>query len=94
MVGLGRVELPTSRLSGVRSNQLSYRPIFSADNFAAKKSHTSLSEWVRFRRGAHPMGRVASVAIKLPAIYFSELRKNLREPSLEDLSSQESISED
>ncbi len=27
MVGLGRVELPTSPLSGVRSNQLSYRPI-------------------------------------------------------------------
>ena len=27
MVGLGRVELPTSRLSGVRSNQLSYRPL-------------------------------------------------------------------
>jgi hypothetical protein len=25
-VGLGRFELPTSRLSGVRSNQLSYRP--------------------------------------------------------------------
>ena len=28
MVGLGRVELPTSRLSGVRSNHLSYRPQF------------------------------------------------------------------
>ena len=27
MVGLGRVELPTSPLSGVRSSQLSYRPI-------------------------------------------------------------------
>ena len=27
MVGLGRLELPTSRLSGVRSNRLSYRPI-------------------------------------------------------------------
>jgi hypothetical protein len=26
MVGLGRLERPTSRLSGVRSNQLSYRP--------------------------------------------------------------------
>ena len=26
LVGLGRFELPTSRLSGVRSNQLSYRP--------------------------------------------------------------------
>src|SRR5690606_1257175 len=28
VVGLGRVELPTSPLSGVRSNQLSYRPDF------------------------------------------------------------------
>ena len=27
IVGLGRFELPTSRLSGVRSNQLSYRPV-------------------------------------------------------------------
>ena len=27
LVGLGRLELPTSRLSGVRSNLLSYRPI-------------------------------------------------------------------
>ena len=27
MVGRGRFELPTSPLSGVRSNQLSYRPI-------------------------------------------------------------------
>ena len=27
LVGPGRVELPTSRLSGVRSNHLSYRPL-------------------------------------------------------------------
>ena len=27
MVGLGRLELPTSRLSGVRSNHLSYKPL-------------------------------------------------------------------
>ena len=27
VVGLGRLELPTSRLSGVRSNHLSYRPL-------------------------------------------------------------------
>jgi hypothetical protein len=27
VMGLGRVELPTSRLSGVRSNHLSYRPL-------------------------------------------------------------------
>ena len=30
MVGLGRFELPTSPLSGVRSNQLSYRPAVSS----------------------------------------------------------------
>ena len=63
LVGLGRVELPTSRLSGVRSNQLSYRPLVSSAiqppaqlhaNFAAKKSHTSLQcgpfeRWTRPR---------------------------------------------
>ena len=30
LVGLGRIELPTSPLSGVRSSQLSYRPSFQA----------------------------------------------------------------
>ena len=29
LVGLGRFELPTSPLSGVRSDQLSYRPVSS-----------------------------------------------------------------
>ena len=32
MVGLGRLELPTSRLSSARSNQLSYRPKFTAQS--------------------------------------------------------------
>ena len=36
MVGLGRLELPTSRLSGVRSNQLSYRPLSLATNASPK----------------------------------------------------------
>ncbi len=31
LVGLGRLELPTSRLSGVRSNHLSYRPSRKSD---------------------------------------------------------------
>ena len=31
LVGLGRLELPTSRLSGVRSNRLSYRPQSGGD---------------------------------------------------------------
>ena len=33
MVGLSRLELPTSRLSGVRSNHLSYRPLKSSALF-------------------------------------------------------------
>ena len=36
MVGLGRFELPTSRLSGVRSNQLSYRPSTRAGSRRAR----------------------------------------------------------
>jgi hypothetical protein len=73
LVGLGRVELPTSRLSGVRSNQLSYRPKNSSANpcirisnanFAAKKSHTS--HQVRSVSTVDaPEGRVASVAISI-----------------------------
>ena len=31
MVGPGRLELPTSRLSGVRSNHLSYGPVVKSD---------------------------------------------------------------
>jgi hypothetical protein len=31
VVGLGGLEPPTSRLSGVRSNQLSYRPMVYLD---------------------------------------------------------------
>jgi hypothetical protein len=36
MVGLGRLELPTSRLSSARSNQLSYKPQARAPLRAAK----------------------------------------------------------
>jgi hypothetical protein len=32
LVGLGRLERPTSRLSGVRSNQLSYRPVQTTED--------------------------------------------------------------
>ena len=37
MVGLGRFELPTSRLSSARSNQLSYRPDYGANTEKASK---------------------------------------------------------
>ena len=48
VVGLGRLELPTSRLSGVRSNRLSYRPfgdeeIRTPDPLLAKQVLSQLS---------------------------------------------------
>ena len=50
MVGLGRVELPTSPLSGVRSNQLSYRPALRApppmNAGGSPKSHSVLRPMV------------------------------------------------
>ena len=36
MVGLGGLEPPTSRLSGVRSNQLSYKPTYKKDSWSLK----------------------------------------------------------
>ena len=55
VVGLGRLELPTSRLSGVRSNQLSYRPAFRRPCLAAsppgKRVHdTTCGPLVRRRK--------------------------------------------
>src|SRR5439155_25307385 len=68
MVGLGRVELPTSRLSGVRSNQLSYRPPgFSLRLAAANSAHFTQKRATLLFCGPFAtvdalQGRVASVA--------------------------------
>ena len=40
LVGLGRLELPTSPLSGVRSNHLSYRPKVGRDAGGAERDRT------------------------------------------------------
>ena len=43
MVGLERIELPTSPLSGVRSNQLSYRPAAIQFVWALRRPDTRVS---------------------------------------------------
>jgi hypothetical protein len=45
LVGLGRVELPTSPLSGVRSSHLSYRPGFAQTPEAQLKRLLAFSPW-------------------------------------------------
>ena len=44
VVGLTRLELVTSRLSGVRSNQLSYRPIFESYGSLKTKQYFEISD--------------------------------------------------
>ena len=55
MVGLGRLELPTSRLSSARSNQLSYKPLTRRVLLARNQLHAgciaqALSPWRVFVR--------------------------------------------
>ena len=55
VVGLGRLELPTSRLSSARSNQLSYKPLTTRSPLAstgqtAEMHRTSASPWRVFVR--------------------------------------------
>ena len=45
MVGLGRIELPTSPLSGVRSSQLSYRPGWASEQNRAHKQAGFPKSW-------------------------------------------------
>ena len=44
MVGLSGLELLTSRLSGVRSNQLSYRPIFESYGSLKTEQYFEISD--------------------------------------------------
>ena len=50
LVGLDGLEPSTSRLSGARSNHLSYKPLLCVDSFP------SFSARVAFRRGLRPLG--------------------------------------
>src|SRR5438876_10413103 len=45
LVGLGRIELPTSPLSGVRSSQLSYRPGWASEQNRAHKQAGFPKSW-------------------------------------------------
>src|ERR1700678_3252944 len=65
MVGLGRLELPTSPLSGVRSSHLSYRPNLLAGNIlrdlrrSSNNGGASVAQLARVIRTADARGRTA-----------------------------------
>jgi hypothetical protein len=68
LVGLGRFERPTSRLSGVRSNQLSYRP-------KIRHQRSELKEQARYRRHGSPPLRLVCSLVSGLCVSVSLIRK-------------------
>src|SRR6202035_292898 len=77
LVGLGRLELPTSRLSSARSNQLSYKPLTlilqedrelaRAHRFAPDASHSAKPlARVRPRRKRNEDGEIPPMELSNP----------------------------
>ena len=58
MVGLGRLERPTSPLSGVRSNHLSYRPVDAKDPVTGPRLTAILERQACPRRKRNEDGEV------------------------------------
>ena len=69
MVGLTRLELVTSRLSGVRSNQLSYRPIYGGDE-EIRTPDPLLARQVLSQLSYTPMDAGLSFRTSLPVFSF------------------------
>ena len=69
MVGLGGFEPPTSPLSGVRSNQLSYRPEVRVDpkikQFVVGTCRRSLISGIRFKGGDPAPGSPRATLLRL-----------------------------
>ncbi len=58
MMGLSGLEPPTSRLSGVRSNQLSYRPIVENGAGDGNRTHDNSLEGCSFTTKLHPQSNI------------------------------------
>ena len=79
MVGLSGLEPPTSRLSGVRSNQLSYRPLervkgIEPSSSAWKAEVLPLNYTRTIKFGAPDRSRTHNLLIRSQTLYPIELR--------------------
>src|SRR6195952_4467417 len=69
VVGLGRLELPTSRLSSARSNQLSYKPLTRGTCLlarACRQMHRAALARVRPRRKRNEDGEIPPMQLNDP----------------------------
>ena len=65
MVGLGRLELPTSRLSGVRSNHLSYKPIIRLATITAQEDIQTVYFFFSLKGGDPAAGSPTATLLRL-----------------------------
>lgn len=90
VVGLGRLELPTSRLSSARSNQLSYKPLTHIPSRTRDPAHTGPAR-VRPRRKRNVDGEIPPMQLNDPddrwPLMF--LKRSDSEPKLAEGSSLE-----
>src|SRR5450830_218692 len=85
MVGLGRFELPTSRLSSARSNQLSYRPNFNPERTRSTHAQKPLRAigcsndawiaWARPRRKRNEDGEVLQMDMPILKLTCPDVSK-------------------
>ncbi len=68
MVGLDRFELSTSRLSGVRSNQLSYRPVRPQGGFKILAIKQRVGQFFSIKEVIQPQ-----VPLRLPCYDFTPI---------------------
>ena len=82
MVGLGRFELPTSPLSGVRSNQLSYRP--SSKTRAADQRPKPSPSLLLLEPGPRGRGQLSKISRTQLNVHASYAGKDHRADIVED----------
>ncbi len=73
LVGLSRLELPTSPLSGVRSNQLSYRPGSEDGKLRTENSSRITSWWFIFNFTINtfmPNNKIKKQSVQLAALKY------------------------
>src|ERR1700761_5034596 len=81
VVGLGRLELPTSRLSSARSNQLSYKPLTPIPSGTVRSCLKQVPARVRPRRkrnvdGEIPPMQLNDLAICWPLMFLKQLDRS------------------
>ena len=84
MVGLGRFELPTPRLSSVCSNQLSYRPLTQTQRPRISKNQRQSARSLKTGQEAHERLRTPFDLLLLPSRRRREklLRKEVIQPQV------------